>query len=144
MCNRCNSACVFAWINDNVFMDEKTLQLVAEIARNVAWTKFQRIYSLKGRMPAIKLNRRLKTTAGRCSITERWIDLSVDMMRENLESFKTEIIPHEVAHQVAFDLYKDEGHGMHWKSVMIAYGLDPKRCHSLTTKASRAKAAMKR
>ena len=110
-------------------MDTKTLLLIAQVARNKAWTNCQRVYTLKRKMPEIILNNRLKTTAGRCFLDKRLIDLSTDLFTENVQEFELTIIPHEVAHMVAFDVFKDEGHGAGWKKVMRALDLEPARCH---------------
>jgi SprT protein len=124
-------------------MDEKTLQLIAECERSKIWQRFGQLFTLKNTMPVIQLNRRLKTTAGRCNLDARIVELAPVMFAENVEAYKQDIIPHEIAHMVAWDVYRDNGHGYHWKSVMLAYGLEPSRCHSLTTSAMRIARAKK-
>ena len=87
----------------------------------------------------VKMNNRLKTTAGRCFIESGLIDLSPSLMRENLDEFVTVTIPHEVAHQVAWDLWGEPAHGKPWKQVMRALDLEPTPWHTMTTAAQRAK-----
>lgn len=87
----------------------------------------------------VKMNNRLKTTAGRCFIEIGLIDLSPSLMRENLDEFLTVTIPHEVAHQVAWDLFNEPAHGKPWKQVMRALDLEPTPWHYMTTAAQRAK-----
>lgn len=118
---------------------ENELLEIAQAAADKAWLRFRKLYAKLGTMPRIVFNNRLKTTAGRCDYSERLIDLSTSLMRENVAEFCNTIIPHELAHQVAFDVYGDTGHGPDWKSVMIAYGIEPARCHSLTTGATRSR-----
>ncbi len=120
---------------------ETELLEIAREAAVLAWSRFVKLYPRVGEMPSIIFNRRLKTTAGRCSYTEREIDLSPSLMAENIREFKEIIIPHELAHMVAWDIYKDGGHGPDWKSVMLAYGIPAERCHSLSSAESRQMAA---
>jgi predicted SprT family Zn-dependent metalloprotease len=111
----------------------ENLTQIAFDSSRIAWARFSHIYSLKNTCPVIILNNRLKTTAGRCDLNKRIIDLSPLLFSENVGEFENVIIPHEVAHQVAFDVYGDTGHGPDWKSVMVAYGLPPNRCHNLVS-----------
>jgi predicted SprT family Zn-dependent metalloprotease len=54
------------------------------------------------------------------------------------------ILPHELAHQVDWDINKKDGHGPTWKSIMVNYGLPPDRLHNLVnTKWEARKAAIK-
>lgn len=89
----------------------------------------------------VKLNNRLKTTAGRCWIETGLIDLSPSLMRENLDEFVRVTIPHEVAHQAAWDLFEEPAHGRAWKQIMRALDLEPSPWHYMTTAAQRAKKA---
>ena len=117
-------------------LTDTELQGVAQAAADKAWKIFKHVYPRVGTMPKIVLNRRLKTTAGRCDLAAREVDLSVDLMRANMAEFQKIIIPHELAHMVAWDIYKDPGHGADWKRVMVIYGIPPDRCHSLTVEKS--------
>ena len=131
-------------------MDIENLNEIAFETLRASWAKFGRIYKLVKPCPTIMLNNRLKSTAGRCDFEKRVIDLSTLLFHENQGEFERVIIPHEVAHQVAFDVYKDAGHGEARKSVMIMYGLPPERCHNLksqvveTAKAAAGKAKIRK
>ena len=114
-------------------MDTNELQRIADDCLTVTWAKFSRMYTLNKPCPTIIINNRLKTTAGRCDFNKRVIDLSPLLFNENISEFKKTIIPHEIAHQVAWDIHGDSGHGIGWKSVMVKYGLPAARCHSLTS-----------
>lgn len=110
---------------------------------NDAWNRFFAIYPrLNTMIPAIAFNNRLKTTAGYCYHLRREIQISRELFEEHTEHFRKIIIPHELAHQVAFDLYnKDCGHGPLWKQVMVAYGIPPDRLHTLINTKHAAKRA---
>jgi len=106
---------------------------IAQVSGTESWNIFANIFKLTTTMPKIILNNRLKSTAGRCDYTTRIIDLSTSMFAENIPEFKRVIIPHELAHAVAWDKYKDSGHGPDWKYVMERFGLPPDRCHDLNS-----------
>lgn len=114
---------------------ESELLEIANDAATVAWSRFLKLYPRIGSMPKIILNRRLKATAGRCHFNERLIDLSPSLMLENVQEFKQFTIPHELAHLVAWDVYKDTTHGPYWKRVMTTYGIPAVRCHEMTSNA---------
>lgn len=104
-------------------------------AKDAAWAKGCRAYPelKKFPKPFLVYNNRLKTTAGRCFFDkgQAKIDLSTSLLWKHQQEFKNEIIPHEVAHDIAYKLFQDEGHGPDWKRVMISLGLEPFRCHNL-------------
>jgi predicted SprT family Zn-dependent metalloprotease len=89
--------------------------------------------------PSVILNARLKTTAGRMFVETRKMDLSLDLMHQYPQEFKLEIIPHELCHQVAYDVFgigkadqtRVEWHGSEWAHVMRTYGVEPRTTHSL-------------
>jgi predicted SprT family Zn-dependent metalloprotease len=112
---------------------------IAQDTATVAWRRFVNLYP-KLRfpgysMPVIQMNNRYKSTAGMCYAGERIIKLCTSMMRENVQHFKDIIIPHELAHQVAYDIYGDIGHGPNWKTIMQTFGIPADRCHNLTSSA---------
>ncbi len=87
-----------------------------------------------GVLPLVKLNNRLKSTAGRAFIEHGYIDLSVSLMRDNMDYFARDTIPHELAHMIAWRLYGDRGHGKAWKWVAhTLYGAN-NRCHTMQVK----------
>lgn len=118
-------------------MNDETLLIHAENIRNRHWMHFYSIFAELGnnigRLPEIKLNNRLRTTGARCFYDKRIIDLNTAMFRENYVTYETEIIPHELAHQIAWDIFGDKGHGKPWKWVMVKIGLEPNRCHNMNT-----------
>jgi predicted SprT family Zn-dependent metalloprotease len=123
---------------------EHEMQLTANIARDRAWHTLSQVYDLADkRMPRINLNRRLKTTAGNCQLLLRVVNLSVEIFEHNPQGIVSEIVPHEVAHMVAYDVFGDTAHGEGWQSVMFALGLEPVVLHSYHTPRMRARAAKK-
>jgi SprT protein len=108
-----------------------------------AWSKFRYLYrDLGAIMPRVYFNNRLKTTAGYCYHEKREIQISRELFEEHTEEFRKIIIPHECAHQVAFDLHKvDCGHGPKWKEIMVKYGIPPDRLHNLTNTKHAARRA---
>lgn len=93
-----------------------------------------------GEYPPIIINNRLTSTAGRAFLEEGKIDLSRYLMERNMLTFRDEIIPHEIAHIIAWRIYRDKGHGRHWKHVAFAlYGKND-TYHSMVTKYQAQKA----
>jgi SprT protein len=115
--------------------DTPKLQRIAEFLVNKWWKKAEDKFGLKiGAMPAVKMNARLTSTAGRAFIEHGYIDLSCYLMTNNPETFAEDTIPHELAHMIAFRLYQDRGHGKAWKYVaQTLYGAN-NRCHTMQTK----------
>lgn len=87
-----------------------------------------------GEIPDIRFNPRFTATAGRTFIELDYIELSPFLMERNLNTFLSEIIPHELAHVIAWRIFKDNGHGRGWKDTMRLIGLEPVRCHNMFTK----------
>ena len=109
--------------------------IMIELARETVetvWHKLDMVYDLSGfKCPTIVINPRLKTTAGRSFYTLRKIDLSQSLFCEYPDNFVRDTIPHEVCHQVAWDIFGHGGHGADWQRVMRAYGIEPSRCHTM-------------
>lgn len=114
-------------------MNTAHLQTFADAAARVIWAKLVKMYSpkLRTNIPEIRLNNRFKSTGGVCKTDIRVIELSTEMFWYNQEEYLTEIIPHEIIHQVDFDLTGNCGHGPTWKEIMRDYGLPPNRFHTL-------------
>ena len=96
------------------------------------WARFASLYTLHTSIPELQISKRLKTTAGFCYHEKRVITLCYDLLLEYPGDMYNVIIPHEIAHQVDWDIYKESGHGKTWKSIMVKYGLPPDRCHKMT------------
>lgn len=82
-----------------------------------------------------------KLPGGKRVIERMWhVQLNAVLIMENYETFMADIIPHEVAHLVTRKLHgsKVAAHGPEWQQVMRAFGLQPKRCHSMDVSNARA------
>jgi len=87
---------------------------------------------------------------GRCAgqaIVERkgatCLRINLPLLRENLDDYLSQTIPHEVSHlvvnwQARKKRLKPRPHGIEWQSVMRdCFGLEAKRCHSYQTTPAR-------
>lgn len=111
----------------------KTLQAHADYWAAHWWRILVAKYNVCRIVPAVKINKRLKTTAGRAWIdaNPQYIDLSYELLQQYPDYFSQDTIPHELCHLIAFTVYEDSGHGPAWKNVMRSIGLEPTRCHSM-------------
>ena len=112
-------------------MDKQYLLDVANFHVRVWWKRFVDVYPQLGAIPAVKLNGRLKTTAGRAFLDDWYIDLSPELMWEHTEQFTRDTIPHELAHLVAYRLHGDPGHGKGWKGIVVQFNIPTTRCHNM-------------
>jgi SprT protein len=63
------------------------------------------------------------------------IDYNWGLAQENFEHFVSQTVPHEVAHLIANEFFKEfwpdgVSHSDLWKFVMMKFGKSPDRCHS--------------
>lgn len=69
------------------------------------------------------------------------VQFNAVLLRENLATFLSDIVPHEVAHLAAAALHRGEHiepHGTEWQAVMRAFGVVPTPRHSMTVANARA------
>jgi predicted SprT family Zn-dependent metalloprotease len=112
-----------------------------EIIKNQVWTKYTGIFPAMKKfvVPSIIFNNRLKTCAGYCLVASNVIHINTRMFIANKPTFISDIIPHEIAHQIDFNIkqYDLESskripwHGKHWQMIMIKYGIEPNMYHNL-------------
>ena len=98
-----------------------TLQSYVDMAR-------EQYPHIKVSMPTIKYSVRGQV-AGKAYPTLNLVDFNAVLLTENLESFKTRTIPHELAHIIARQL-GGKGHDRIWKNIMIGFGCEASRCHN--------------
>lgn len=116
-------------------MTNDQLQVIAQDAANKTWRVLRKKYpALTRKSVEVKLNNRLRTTAGRAFIESGYIDLCTKLLRDNVEEFVTQTIPHELAHQAAWDLFQCDNHAKPWKGIMLSLGLEPNVYHHMVTK----------
>ena len=106
---------------------------------DVIWDRFLMLYPDMNRFnkPTIVFNNRLKVCAGRCLVETNTIQISTKLYLENRTDFIENTIPHEVAHQVDFNINQYDWrnkrvpwHGKNWQYIMIKYGIEPNMYHS--------------
>ncbi|MCZ2720305.1 SprT family zinc-dependent metalloprotease [Marinomonas sp. 15G1-11] len=74
--------------------------------------------------------------AGTAHLSKNEIRLNYFMFQQNPDAFLEEVVPHELAHLIAFTLYgpRIRPHGIEWKLVMIrALSRIPSRTHNFAT-----------
>ncbi len=107
---------------------------------DITWAKFRHTYpKLRARRPKIIYNKRLKTCAGRAHLEDNFIDLSNDLVWEHGEEILMWVIPHELGHFVASEIFGHEGHGPDFKRVMTSIGCDPSTYHSFENSSHEAR-----
>lgn len=71
-----------------------------------------------------------------------YLNFNMTLLRENVDDFIKQTVPHEVAHAVCGALFATASygkpHGHCWKNVMRWLGADPERCHDYNVKNARA------
>ena len=76
-----------------------------------------------GPRPVVKMNPRLTATAGRAflhpEMKDQYIDLSCYLSEKYPVDMQEDTIPHELAHIIAWRLYKARGHCATWKQTAI-------------------------
>ena len=114
-------------------MDTKKIQALAESL----WEEYCEIFPRLVRFdcPTITRNNRFTRTAGCCYQPDNRIDLGSKFFAKNERAMLTVILPHELAHQIDYDLNGDSekkcGHGKAWCDIMLKIGLPANPYHSL-------------
>ncbi|MGB5854400.1 MAG: SprT family zinc-dependent metalloprotease [Oceanisphaera sp.] len=84
--------------------------------------------------PQVQFNQRGRIAGS--AWLERWeLRFNPVLLADNETEFLTEIVPHEVAHLIAFACYgKVKPHGREWQHIMQSvFGLTPRTRHRLNT-----------
>jgi predicted SprT family Zn-dependent metalloprotease len=119
--------------NNPMLITEQYLNKLAE----TLWAEYCEVFPklVKFDCPKIILNSRLSSTAGRCFASQNYIDLATKLFTRNRDAMLREILPHEIAHQIDYNLNGEPNGKWHresWKIVMVKIGQSPTRCHNLT------------
>ena len=105
--------------------------LVAKVENKVLETyiKTEDIWQRQFELPSLQFDLRGRC-AGRAYIHH--IRLNPVLLIQNDPDFIEETVPHEIAHLITNRLHGFwiKPHGREWKSVMVALGLQPIRCHN--------------
>ena len=86
--------------------------------------KYRQMYGLRDW--TMKINNRLRNTAGRCMTGRRVIELSGAVMRQWEVADVIDTILHEIAHALT---PKDKGHGAEWQAKCLEIGAKPERTY---------------
>lgn len=112
------------------YSDEQ-LQQLAEVnlkrCLSLAEVHFQRSFP----EPSINFKQRGRA-AGVAYLQRNEIRLNMALCRHNIRAFLGEVIPHEAAHLIAYQLHgaKIRPHGREWQYIMSkVFGLAPRRTH---------------
>ena len=105
------------------------------------WQEFCEIYPRMVRFnpPKIVLCNRLTRTLGKCYYWENRIHLANKVLVKNVDVYMTDILPHEIAHQVSYNIYGEEKqgrkcHGLEWREIMFSYGIFPNVTYKMCEK----------
>ena len=118
-------------------MNRTELQQNLEAELMLIWDAFCEIYPqlVKFDPPVIVLNGRFTRTAGCCEVEKNRIEIGTKFFPKFENEMISVILPHEVAHQVDFNLYglpkNNRWHGKTWQKIMVNYGLEPNPYHTL-------------
>ena len=75
-----------------------------------------------------EVNNNLKRTLGKAFLKIFKIEISGDHLANTPDSVLYDTVSHELAHIVAYHIYKDAGHGWLWRKTHMALGGNGKRC----------------
>ena len=78
----------------------------------------------------VKFSRRLKRTAGYIYYGKKLILLN-PVLQKNAEAMRNTFL-HEVAHAIAWDKFRHNGHGLVWYRIAKDIGCDGRRTHSIS------------
>jgi predicted SprT family Zn-dependent metalloprotease len=125
-------------------MNQTQALVLASHHVDIWWTILKRLYPAVGTKPQTEISNRMKTCAGMMYYEQRIMRLSFELFAEYPEETTVETIPHELVHQVSWDIHQHGGHGQQWKNIMRTIGKEPTRCHSMiNTKHEARKAGVK-
>jgi len=67
-----------------------------------------------------------KRRAGVCRVSTKEISLSKHHISNNSIDVIKDTILHEFAHAIAYEIYSESGHGIHWKKIATRLGAIPR------------------
>lgn len=111
-------------------LTDEQLQLIdrVEHAYNMAELYFKRQFP----RPEVGFKLRGKS-AGTAHLQENRLRFNPVLLTENIDGFHQEVVPHEVSHLLAYQLYgRVKPHGPEWQGLMAhVFKLNPNTTHSL-------------
>lgn len=111
-------------------MNDTHLLNIASSIVNQNMEQAKSYFSTDFELPSISLNQRGKI-AGSAYLQKNIIKLNRMLFTQNIDAFKQQVIPHEVAHLVCYKQFgKVKPHGDEWQSVMRkVFDLQPEVRH---------------
>lgn len=115
----------------HLFMLSPELQQQARLALEAYIDKASRHFVHKFPYPQLSYKLRGKC-AGKAYLTRWEIRLNPVLFNENQQAFIQEVLPHEIAHLITYQLFGQvRPHGVEWRSFMReVFGLEPRTTHS--------------
>ena len=113
-------------------MDKMNIQAYAERL----WVSYKKIFpELKGDCPKIILSNRLTKTGGYNLSEENTVTLGNKFFAKNSDTMLNVILPHELAHQIDYNLHGwtkgRKHHNSKWCGIMMILGLSPDPYHTM-------------
>ncbi len=123
-------------------MDKKTVIQILNREAVMVWDSLCEMYPALTQYdcPKIILNGRFWRTAGQCHQEQNIIELGTKFFNshKNRDIMIDVILPHEIIHQADWNLFGESekicGHGVKWREIMVNYGLEPNKYHSMDIK----------
>ena len=111
---------------------------IADLSTAISYwyDKAKGLYTLKNwQRPVFTVSQLKGSCGGKAEYLKNKVLVNFSLYKDNKPEYLMQTIGHEVAHLAAFQVYGLQrivanAHGDEWKSVMIALGLPPTRCHS--------------
>ncbi len=113
-------------------VNEAEAQAAIEETLAAVLRRAEQVFSRAFARPGVRLDLR-GTRAGTASPSRRELRFNLQLYRENPEAYHREVVPHELAHLIAYDLHglRIRPHGPEWKMVMGALGAPARATHRL-------------
>ncbi len=115
---------------------ELGLRLRAQVLR--CYATAEQYYLKSFSRPEVLINLRGRS-AGIAELQNNRLRFNAVLLKENEQDFLAEVVPHEVAHLLAWKIYGRgiRPHGAEWQQIMQqVFGLAPSRTHSFDVKRS--------
>lgn len=108
----------------------------AAASLHIHWLRAKDVFSSMGDIgdcPYLDFNMRSSNIIGKAIFTSRTIQLNPVYLSSSdikvVDNILYETVIHEIAHHVAWRLYKEPRHGQAWKDVMVNLGIPPNRLY---------------
>jgi predicted SprT family Zn-dependent metalloprotease len=112
----------------------KTLQIKA----NTLWVSYAQILPnlAKFECPKIIINNRTYRTAGQCIVGDNEVQLSGKLLTIHYDRMLSEILPHELIHQIDYNFNKKvwtirNAHSKRWVDIGVKLGIELHTYHTL-------------